>query len=195
MPIGLKRGVVELTDHDPEWEQLARDTIERLWQVLGSTATDIQHVGSTSIRGIKAKPCIDIAVAVDNPTEVKKLIPALEEAGFLYRPDPNKDWDIFFVYSDVDLGTRTHHVHVVRSESDTWHAFVRFRDYLNGFPQIAKDYEAVKLGLMEKHKHDRPAYTKEKHEFIARTLEDAGKCSTLSAKPAFLHVSVFEIGD
>jgi len=173
MPIGLKRGVVELADHDPEWEQLARETIERLWHVFGSIAKDIQHVGSTSIRGIKAKPCIDIAVAVNNPTEVKKLIPALEEAGFLYRPDSNKDWNIFFVYSDVNLGTRTHHVHVVQSESDTWYEFVRFRDYLNNCPQIAKDYEAVKLSLMEKYKHDRPEYTKEKHKFIAKTLKDA----------------------
>ena len=64
MAIGLKRGTVRLAEHDPEWEQLARETIGRLRCVLGSVAKDIQHVGSTSIPGIKAKPIIDIAVAV-----------------------------------------------------------------------------------------------------------------------------------
>jgi GrpB-like predicted nucleotidyltransferase (UPF0157 family) len=68
----LKHGVVELADHDPEWEQIARETIGQLWRVLGSVAKDIQHVGSTAIRNIKAKPIIDIAVAVDDFAEVEK---------------------------------------------------------------------------------------------------------------------------
>ena len=64
MVLGLKRGVAELADHDPEWEVNAANTIKRLWDILGSTAKDIQHVGSSAIRHIKAKPVIDIAVSV-----------------------------------------------------------------------------------------------------------------------------------
>ena len=66
MIIGLKCDVVELVDHKPEWEVLAVETIQRLWHVFGSVAKDIQHVGSTAIMHIKAKPIIDIAVAVDD---------------------------------------------------------------------------------------------------------------------------------
>ena len=64
--IGLERGTVKLCEHEKEWEIEARNTIFRLKQILGDVIKDIQHVGSTSIISIKAKPIIDIAVAVDD---------------------------------------------------------------------------------------------------------------------------------
>ena len=85
MVLGLKCGVAELADHDPEWEVNAADTIKRLWNILGSVAKDIQHVGSSAIRRIKAKPVIDIAVSVWSFEEVLKLSPALEKEGFIFR--------------------------------------------------------------------------------------------------------------
>ena len=85
MALGLKRDMVELADHDPEWERNAADTIKRLWDILGSTAKDVQHVGSTSIRHIKAKPVIDIAVLVWSFEDVLALSPVLEENGFIFR--------------------------------------------------------------------------------------------------------------
>lgn len=63
--IGLKRGTVQLCEHKKEWEIEAQNTIARLKEILGDVIKDIQHVGSTSILTIKAKPIIDIAVAVD----------------------------------------------------------------------------------------------------------------------------------
>ena len=74
MTIGLKHGTVELAPHDPDGERLAAETIEKLWSIFGSVATDIQHVGSTAVRGIKAKPIIDIAVAVDNFQRLKSIL-------------------------------------------------------------------------------------------------------------------------
>ena len=91
MAIGLKHGFVELADHDPEWEILAAQTIEKLWHVFGSAAKDIQHVGSTAIRKIKAKPVIDIVVAVEDFDEVLAISPALEENGFIFRGWEGKD--------------------------------------------------------------------------------------------------------
>lgn len=64
MVIGLKRGTIELHDHDPDWESLAAETIRLLWDIFGEVAVDIQHVGSTAIRSIQAKPILDIAGAV-----------------------------------------------------------------------------------------------------------------------------------
>lgn len=64
MALGLKAGMVEIVDHDPKWEENAVNTIKRLRSILGSAAIDIQHIGSTAIRHIKAKPVIDIAVLV-----------------------------------------------------------------------------------------------------------------------------------
>jgi GrpB-like predicted nucleotidyltransferase (UPF0157 family) len=71
MSLGLKRNIVELVDHDPDWENIAFQTIQKLWQVFGSAAKDIQHIGSTSIRHIKAKPQIDIAVAIGDFRDVE----------------------------------------------------------------------------------------------------------------------------
>ena len=71
--IGLKRGIIKLCDHEKEWEKEAQDTIIQLKNVLGDVAKDIQHVGSTSIPMIKAKPIIDIAVAVDDFKDILAL--------------------------------------------------------------------------------------------------------------------------
>ena len=71
--IGLKKGIVKLHKHKKQWKKIASDTIVSLYKVFGDTAVDIQHVGSTSIVNIKAKPIIDIAVAVKSFDDVKIL--------------------------------------------------------------------------------------------------------------------------
>ena len=72
--IGLKRGTVKLLNHEKEWELEAQRTIFRLYKILGTVARDIQHVGSTAILDIKAKPIIDIVVAVDDFKDVLAYI-------------------------------------------------------------------------------------------------------------------------
>lgn len=170
--LGLKRGVVELCDHGKAWEQNAAQTIEKLKVIFGNVATDIQHVGSTSIVNIKAKPIIDIAVAVSDFDEVIKLIPALEESGFMYRQHNVED-DMLFVCGDQNADIRTHHVHVVKSGSKGWYDYINFRNYLNAKPEVAKEYEAFKLRLMSEHQTDRLAYTEGKAEFITHILRKA----------------------
>ena len=170
--LGLKRGIVELCDHDKAWEQNAAQTIEKLKIIFGNIATDIQHVGSTSIGNIKAKPIIDIAVAVRDMGEVMKLVPALEQSGFMYRQHGIEE-DMLFVCGDLNTDIRTHHIHVVKSESKEWHNYINFRNYLNAKPEAAKEYEALKLRLMSEYKTDRQAYTEAKAEFITHIIRKA----------------------
>ena len=85
--IGLKRGTVQLCEHEKEWEIEAQNTIARLKEILGDGIKDIQHVGSTSILTIKAKPIIDIAIAVDNFDDILAYEKELKDAGFYYRPN------------------------------------------------------------------------------------------------------------
>ena len=80
--IGLKRGTVQLCEHEKEWEIEAQNTIARLKEILGDVIKDIQHVGSTSILTIKAKPIIDIAVAVDQFDDILACEKELKDAGF-----------------------------------------------------------------------------------------------------------------
>lgn len=171
MIIGLKRGVVELADHDPEWEKLAAQTIERLWRVFGSTAKDIQHVGSTAITSIKAKPIIDIAVAVEDFSLIEPLVPEIKKAGFIYRSDVDDDWQKYIVLNHTDSDIRISNIHIVEAGGEAWHDYLLFRDYLNIDLASAKEYEAVKLGLMENFKHDRIAYCDGKTECCTKLLQ------------------------
>ena len=84
--LGLRRGTVALYPHETEWEAEAARTIAALRDILGDAASDIQHVGSTAIRSIMAKPIVDIAVEADDFDRVLEKREPLERAGFYYRP-------------------------------------------------------------------------------------------------------------
>jgi GrpB-like predicted nucleotidyltransferase (UPF0157 family) len=174
--LGLERGMVRLADHHPEWKTLAQETVTRLWRIFGSSATNIQHVGSTAVVGIKAKPIIDIAVAVHDFAVVEPLTPALAAAGFLQRPSSLPDQMLFAVgdYS-VPHGMQTHFIHVVTAGSAAWRNYINFRDYLNAKPSIARAYEALKIRLAHEHGYDkgREQYLAGKHDFIVQTLRAA----------------------
>lgn len=176
--IGLKRGTVKLFDHEKEWEFEAQRTISCLYEILGTVAKDIQHVGSTSIPAIKAKPIIDIAVAVENLGDVLELASELNKAGFYYRPNANLHEQLLFACGNYYDGTgdlQTHFIHVVLFDSMNWINYINFRDYLNRNAEVAKQYENLKISLAEKLPVDfgREQYLKGKHEFIVYTLRKA----------------------
>ena len=175
--IGLKRGTVQLFDHEKEWEIEAQRTIERLWKILGSIAKDIQHVGSTSIISIKAKPIIDIAVAVNDFNEILTLEDELKNAGFYYRPS-SIDNQLLFACGNLYDGTgdlQTHFIHVVKTNSMEWRNYINFRNYLNKTPEAAKAYEDLKVSLAAAAPIDagREKYLAGKHGFIVYTLRKA----------------------
>ena len=123
--IGLKRGTIKLCEHEKEWETEAQNTISRLKQILGNVIKDIQHVGSTSIRSIKAKPIIDIAVAVDDFDNMLRFEKELKDNGFYYRPNAQASvrGQLLFACGNFYEGTgdvQTHFIHVVRTNSMDW---------------------------------------------------------------------------
>ena len=172
MSIGMKRGTVYLGPHQEEWERAAEETIQTLKNILGSVAVDIQHIGSTSIRTISAKPIIDIAIAVNDYELILSKRDELEKAEIVFRFDERPD-QLLFVMGDFEKDTRSHHIHVVLYGSDEWNNYINFRDYLNSNIEAAREYEAVKLKLAEQYPDDRIAYTDGKQEVIDRLLEEA----------------------
>lgn len=175
--IGLKRGTVRLYDHEKEWELEAQRTIERLQKILGNTAKAIQHVGSTSILSIKAKPIIDIAIAVDDFDEIFTFEEELKKNGFYYRPS-SIDNQLLFACGNLYEGTgdlQTHFIHVVKTNSMEWRNYVNFRDHLNKNAEVAKDYENLKVSLAAAAPIDagREKYLAGKHDFIIYTLRKA----------------------
>lgn len=189
--IGLKRGTVQLCEHEKEWEIEAQNTIARLKEILGDVIKDIQHVGSTSILTIKAKPIIDIAVAVDKFDDILAYEKELKYAGFYYRQKSDFGTQLLFACGNYYKGTgdlQTHFIHVVLSGSMDWINYINFRDYLNRIPSVAKEYEDLKVSLAEQAPIDsgREKYLKGKHDFIVYTLRKAlvksylGKTVTIS---------------
>ena len=168
----MKRGTVYLEPHQSEWERAAEETISTLKNILGSIAADIQHIGSTSIKTISAKPIIDIAVAVNNYELILSKRDVLEKADIVFRFDERPD-QLLFVMGDFEKDTRSHHIHVLLYGSDEWNNYINFRDYLNSNTEAAREYEAVKLRLAEQYPDDRIAYTDGKQEVINKLLEEA----------------------
>ena len=170
--IGLKRGTVELIDHQPEWEEIAAATIKSLKEIFGDTALDIQHIGSTAIRHIKAKPIIDIAVGVESFETLADVLPCLEESDIYKRSHNRFSQDLLYVINGTE-NKRTHQIHILKIDSPQWRNYVDFRDYMNAFPAKAKEYENLKIELVEKCSNNQSAYTDGKQAFMSVCLLEA----------------------
>lgn len=170
--LGLKRGTVELKEYQHEWKINAENTIHLIWLILGNTAIDIQHIGSTAIENIYAKPIIDIVIGVRELNDIKSYIDVLEENQIFFRNADVKG-QLLFVMGDFKHDTRTHHIHVVKWNDDAWNNYIDFRDFLNSFPEKAAEYNSLKQNLARQYAADRKSYTIGKQELINKILIEA----------------------
>ena len=176
--IGLEKGKVKLYPHDVAWETEAKDTINKLKAILGNDVIDIQHVGSTSIPTIAAKPIIDIAIATKSFDDILKHKNSLEYAGFFYRPNASDCKQLLFAkgnYYDSTGNLQTHFVHVVIKNSMEWINYLNFRDFLIKRYEFAKEYERLKIALATEYSgaQDREKYSQGKENFISYVLRKA----------------------
>lgn len=170
MKLGLRRGTVAVEPHNAEWETTAQQTIEKLRSILGSIVIDAQHIGSTSIKGICAKPIIDIAVGVADFRDILAMNEELEKNGFMFR---GQDVPEQYLYVCGDRDTRTHHIHAVIHDSEAWNNYINMRDYLNCHRAEAQVYSELKEKLAEQYPDDRNKYTEMKSAFISDILAKA----------------------
>ena len=182
MILGLPKGQVELYDHDPVWIENASETILFLSEKFGNTVVDIQHIGSTAIRHIKAKPIIDIVVGVTDFGNVKDRLHLLDEAGIIHRPNNDQSDYMMFIIGDLVSTIRTHHIHVVPYNGEEWVNQLNFRDYMNEHPDEAKKYEELKLNLCNSNSNNRSVYTSSKQAFIEDVFTKAAKWRELVEK-------------
>lgn len=172
--IGLQRGRVELLEHQNDWESLALETINELKNIFGDSALDIQHIGSTSIHNIKSKPIIDIAVGVSSFEGLSNALSLLEQKGYESRINRFSS-DLLYVYENIEDNERirTHQIHILILDSLQWHNYVDFRDYMNAFPDKAKEYEALKMELSYSCNNIQTVYTDGKKAYMDKTLPEA----------------------
>ena len=162
--IGLQRKKVKLFSYKPEWEKLYKKEEKLLRNAIGKYAEDIQHVGSTSIPGVKAKPIIDIIIGVKQLKIGEKCIKPLEELGYEYKHDAGIRGRHFFAKGSEK--NRTHYVHTVKLNGRFWKNCILFRDYLRKHKRAVKEYNELKDKLAEKYKDDRDKNTAKKDSFI-----------------------------
>ena len=166
--LGLERGMVKLVPHQKTWDENAKDTIV----LLKTTAADIQHVGSTAIRSIHAKPIIDIAVGVQTLEAVMPFCEKLERYDVIFRGQDMAE-QLLFVMGDLEKNTRTHHIHVVKWKGIAWNNYLNFRDYLNAFLKKAQIYDNFKQKLALQFPDNRKDYTDGKQTLISILLKEA----------------------
>lgn len=142
--IGLQRGIVKLIPYTVEWKRLFDKEKARLQAAVGNYVLDIEHVGTTSIPGMVAKPIIDIGIAVQNFEEAAICIKPIEQLRYEYRGEHGIPRRHYFVKGDP----RTHHIHMVEANSRDWETMLLFRDYLIQHPEFAEEYAELKVQLV-----------------------------------------------
>ena len=165
--LGVERYKVALVPHDENWANEYQTTQNEIKTILGDNIIEICHVGSTAIKGIAAKPILDVAVVVQS-VELFNFT-EMEAAGYKYcgeRIDTSKH---LFV-RNIDGDISTHHIACYLKSNDDFKSAVLFCKYLNEHPKYAKKYNDLKIELALKYSKDRIAYSDAKADFIQNII-------------------------
>ena len=165
---------ITLVDHDPSWrdrflaEQAVLSRLLRPW-----LAAPPEHVGSTAVPGLRAKPIVDIVAPVRSFEDAQDAVPVLEQHGWLFWPDdPNRSYRLWFLRPTP--ASRTHHLHIMQQDHPELRKVLLFRDALRNDATLRQQYVALKERLAEQYHQDRNAYTDAKSEFVGSVLRAAG---------------------
>jgi GrpB-like predicted nucleotidyltransferase (UPF0157 family) len=154
---------VEIVPYDETWPQLFATTAAPMRASLGNVALRIDHIGSTAVPGLPAKPVLDVQVSVASFDPLDAFLAPLERVGYVFHGDDPELTKRFFREPPA---TRRTHVHVRLAGSFDEQFALLFRDYVRNEPAIAAEYAELKRRLAELHGDDRAGYTDAKSPFI-----------------------------
>ena len=168
-PIGPEERAepVVVVPYDPAWPATFALLRDRVAPVLGPLAVGIEHVGSTAVAGLDAKPIVDIDVVIRHADDVPAVATRLATLGYTHLGDLGIiGREAFRATPDLPR----HHLYVCAAGAITLQAHLSLRDALRADPELAAEYAALKRGLAERHREDRDAYSEGKSAFIASVL-------------------------
>lgn len=167
---------IALKEYNSEWPKRYKKEKLLLVELVGTeNIVRINHIGSTAVPGLLAKPTIDILLEIRDDTDLERIIRLLEESGYIYSPQPNNPAPhMMFMkgYTPEGFKGQVFHLHI--RYSGDWNE-IYFRDYLRTHPEEAIEYGKLKIHLKEEFEHNRDGYTHAKSEFIKRITEQARK--------------------
>ena len=164
--LGLKRGAVELVPYCDRWPVLFAEEECAIRAAVGHIVLDVQHIGSTAVPGLLAKPILDIGVALRDTADVGRCVTPLAALGYEFLGDRGCVGDWFFAKGPDDL--RTHYIHMVERTSSDWSNYLAFRDALAADEHARNEYASLKLRLLKEAGGNRDAYTEGKGQFVRR---------------------------
>jgi GrpB-like predicted nucleotidyltransferase (UPF0157 family)/ADP-ribose pyrophosphatase YjhB (NUDIX family)/inosine/xanthosine triphosphate pyrophosphatase family protein len=170
-PAGLAYGTVQVVEHDPRWFAIAATHIATIRAALHGHANAVEHVGSTAVQGLAAKPIVDLAVRLHPDADVAAVITAMHEEGYLFRGDKQDQGGLLFV-AEPSPGVRVAHIHVLAAGDPQWDRYLRVRDRLRADPALVDQYALLKQRLAGDHPDDRAAYTAAKAGFLHALAHD-----------------------
>jgi GrpB-like predicted nucleotidyltransferase (UPF0157 family) len=170
---------VEITDYDPRWPQTFAALRDQVAAVLGPLAQKIEHVGSTAVPGLPAKPVIDLDAVIATPADLPAAISRLATLGYRHEGDLGISGREAFT---SPAAASAHHLYVCAADSPELARHLAFRDYLRTHPGQARAYAELKRSLAEQFRTDRDAYSHGKTAFIEQALAAAPGPSPVEAR-------------
>jgi GrpB-like predicted nucleotidyltransferase (UPF0157 family) len=168
--------MIEIEDYNPQWETIFHEVKTIIHNELGDTIVSIEHVGSTSVKGLGAKPILDIDIVIENYSIFPHVVQGLEKLGYFHQGNLGVEDREAFDRKDTSVpwdGKNTlwmkQHLYVCPKDSKELARHLAFRDYLRTHPEAAKQYEQIKRALAEVMK-DRTAYSEGKSVFVTEVL-------------------------
>ena len=165
-PLGLESGVVRLAEYDARWPLLFAAEAQRLLAFSDGMPLRLEHIGSTSVPGMCAKPVLDILAGRPAGAPAGRYVAAIERAGYDHRGERGVAGREFFRRGEP----RAYHVHLVEEGAVLWRGYIGFRDYLRAHPDAAARYADLKRRLAARFPRDREAYINGKSPFVEKIV-------------------------
>lgn len=158
--------MMSLVPHDKKWAHLFQEEEKSLRSIFGNSMRDIQHIGSTAIPGIRSKPIIDIAVLLPSLKKAKDFLQPLRQLEYWYDQPSSSSERYFFRKGDpVQF-----HLSLTAPNVLYWNRQILFRDYLLQHPDAAREYEQLKVNLLQKDPTGGQLYIDGKSAFVEKVL-------------------------
>lgn len=171
MKLGLKNDEVVIVPYEKGWKEEFDKVKQEIMFYTKLPSTQIEHIGSTSIEGIRAKPIIDILIGVDSFASLEKgFFKNFQKVGF-YRLRVERPKEIVCAkFLDETFEVKTHFIHIVELQKEKWNELIFFRDYLNANLEAKEQYEQLKESFFNTKLNGIQAYTDYKEQFVQTIL-------------------------
>jgi GrpB-like predicted nucleotidyltransferase (UPF0157 family) len=162
-----------LLEYQDTWPGQFRHVAAELLSVFAPSCVSVEHIGSTAVLGLCAKPVLDVLVGLDKLSEAEDRQHALASVGYIYRAEYEAQLPERRYFVRAEAQTLRVHLHCVLHEGRLWHQHIAFRNLLRRCPEVLSEYAALKRNLALVHAENKSAYTEAKAPFITRVMAEA----------------------